>query len=292
HPSDKAMYDVRVTAPGRWVGVSNGTLVSRRRVDGRTVTRWSNTHPMSSYLTTLAVGPYRVYHQTGPGGLPLSYWVPRSHPEFVKPLLKTAAAMRWLARRLGPYPFDTAGVVVTPRGSAMETQTMVTFGAGLFRNSSFDVRSVLVHELAHQWYGDTVTPTDWRDVWMNEGMATYVEARWQSEHSNAPMMSWRNHVGYWTVDDQWLRDQYGPPGAFHHDEFGSANVYYSPALMWERLRRKVGTTTFDRLVRAWPQTHRDTSSSREEMIDWWEARTDRDLSRFFTTWLTSEESPA
>ncbi|HET7532485.1 MAG TPA: hypothetical protein VFJ83_05000, partial [Nocardioidaceae bacterium] len=114
HPSDKARYDVRVSAPGRWVGVSNGRLTHRRTTGGRTVTRWRAAAPMPSYLVTLAVGPYRHHRQEGPHGLPLSYWVPRDRPALLKPLRTTPAAVRWLERRLGRYPYRQFGIVVTP----------------------------------------------------------------------------------------------------------------------------------------------------------------------------------
>ncbi len=288
-PSDKAFYDVRVSAPGSWVGVSNGRLVARRKVDGRTITRWDSASPMSTYLATLAVGPYRSVSQTGPGQLPMTYWVPRDRPSLVKPLRKTPAAMRWLESKLGPYPFESIGIVVTPSDSAMETQTMVTFGRKLYRYGHRYVRSVVVHELAHQWYGDTVTPSDWRDLWMNEGMATYLETRWNVDQG---WTTWRAWQRQWKRDDQYWRDLYGPPGAFYRDEFASINVYYCTALMWDRLRKKIGTAEFNRLVRAWPQRHQNSNQDRRALINWFERRSGEELSRFFNTWLNSPDSPA
>lgn len=286
HPSDKALYDVRVSVPGRWVGVSNGQLASRRTTGGRTVTRWTNRDPMPSYLVTLAVGPYRAHHQAGPRGLPLTYWVPRGRPELLRPLLRTPAALRWLERRLGRYPFDRFGIVLTPGGSAMETQTMVTFGERNFGLGRFHVRSVVVHELAHHWWGDTVTPAQWRDLWMSEGMASYLQARWDDAHSDRPETSWRWVVRDWTGSDQWYREVYGPPGSYKPTEFGSANVYWSVALMWDRLRRRLGDATFDRLVRGWPQSHRG-NATRDQLVSWWEAQSGERLAPFFDRWLDS-----
>lgn len=292
HPSDKARYDVRVSAPGRWVGVSNGRLTHRRTTGGRTVTRWRAAAPMPSYLVTLAVGPYRHHRQEGPHGLPLSYWVPRDRPALLKPLRTTPAAVRWLERRLGRYPYRQFGIVVTPSGSAMETQTMVTFGARNFALGRFHVRSVVVHELAHHWWGDAVTPDEWRDLWMNEGMATYLHARWEDAHSDQAFKSWRRVVRDWARLDQLYRELYGPPGAFKRGEFASANVYFSVALMWDRLRRRLGDETFERLVRRWPQTRLHSNATRAELIAWWEARSGQTLEPFFDRWLDSPDSPA
>ena len=290
-PSDKAMYDVKVDVPGTWVGVSNGRMTHRSTVNGRTVTEWTNANPMSSYLVTIGVGPYKRYRQSGPHGLPMTYWVPRNRPELVEPLLRTPAAVRWLEQRLGPYPFDRIGVLVTPSGSAMETQNLITFGVKNYRYGARQVRRTIVHELAHQWYGDSVTPNDWRDVWMNEGMATYQDTRWAVAQGWTTWRSWQRE---WAQDDQFWRDIYGPPGAYDRGEFASINVYYCAALMWDRLRLKLGTTAFNRLVRAWPQVraHRDSNQSRATIIGWIEQRTGRELSGFFSKWLTSQKSPA
>lgn len=291
HPSDKALYTVRVSAPGRWVGVSNGTLASRRTRDGRTVTRWTNRDPMPAYLLTLAVGPYRAFRQTGPRGLPITHWVPRDEPELVRPLLSTPAAVRWLEKRLGRYPFESAGVVLTPGDSAMETQTMVTFGTDNFGLGARHVRSTVVHELAHHWWGNAVTPSQWRDLWMNEGMATYLQARWDAEHGG-PAEAFRWTLAEWTASDQWYRDLYGPPGRFERGEFGSVNVYYSAALMWEHLRRQLGSATFHRLTRRWPQSRLHTNSDRDALVRWWSEQAGRDLEPFFHRWLDSRRSPA
>jgi aminopeptidase N len=291
-PSDKALYDLRVNAPRGWVGVSNGRLAARRTTPRRTVTTWTNRAPMSSYLVTLAVGPYRHYRQTGPHGLPINYWVPRHRPALLRPLRIAPAALRWLERRLGRYPFDRISFVVVPGDSAMETQTTITMGAGEYHFGLPRVRAVVVHELAHQWYGDTITPTDWRDLWMNEGMATYLHSRWVASRSRNPIATWRHTVTQWRRDDQFYRNRYGPPGAYHHDEFGSSNVYYPVALMWETLRLQLGDRRFHDLVRAWPQTHRNSNANRAQMIDWIETRTQTELSAFFHQWLMATKSPA
>ena len=95
----------------------------------------------------------------------------------LRSLQQAPALLDWLEKRLGPYPFDSLGFVLVDSTSGMETQTMITLG----RDPSDSDPEVLVHEMAHQWYGDAVTPSDWRDVWMNEGMATYLQGAWQDE---------------------------------------------------------------------------------------------------------------
>jgi aminopeptidase N len=197
--------------------------------------------------------------------------------------------LRYLESKLGRYPFDRVGVVVTPSDSATETQTMVTFGQGNFGYGNHDVRRTVVHELAHAWYGDSVTPADWRDLWMNEGMATYLGTRFAAfQH----WTTWKSNQHEWAKNDQLYRSLYGPPGNYDRGEFGSENVYSSVALMLDRLRLEVGNPTFDGLVRAWPRSHPNSNQSRRSYIHWVEGRTGKRLGAFFRTWLDSKKSPA
>ena len=291
HPSDKATYRVRLDVPRPWVGVSNGRMVSRRVVGARTVTRFVNRDPMASYLTTVAIGPYRRVRQTGPHGLPLTYWVPRAHPEYLTALRRTPSLLRWLERRLGRYPFDRAGVVVTPTASAMETQTMITLGAQNFGFGPRQVQETVLHELAHSWYGDTVTPDDWSDLWMNEGMAMYLQARFSTARGWHRWSFWR---GQFIRDDALWRALFGPPGDYRPRQFAQVNVYYCSARMLIRLRNRLGPATFDSLVRRWPQEHRNSVQNRTSYVAWLAARTGEDASSlraFFDTWLTSRRSP-
>jgi aminopeptidase N len=123
-------------------------------------------------------------------------------------------------------------------------------------------------------------------------MATYLHARWEDGHSDQAFKSWRRVVRDWARLDQLYRELYGPPGAFKRGEFASANVYFSVALMWDRLRRRLGDETFERLVRRWPQTRVHSNATRAELIDWWEARSGQTLEPFFDRWLDSPDSPA
>jgi len=281
-PADKAIYSVSLDVPDPWVGISNGTMSSRRDVAGRTLTTFKNTHPMASYLTTVAIGPYRKATQTGPHDLPMTYWYPKGHPEMVDPLKTLPGAMTWLEHKLGPYPFERVGVVLTPSESAMETPTMITMGAKNFRYGNRDVRETVVHELIHAWYGDTVTPTDWSDVWMNEGMAMYLEARYSVYKGWKPWQHWSREFnrndGYW-------REIYGPPGAYKKREFAQINVYYCTARMLLRLRRIIGDTAFDAAVRDWPQANKDKGRGRDAYVSWLESRTHKKLKAFFDTEL-------
>jgi aminopeptidase N len=194
------------------------------------------------------------------------------------------AGMDWLEDKLGPFPFDTLGFLVVDSKSGMETQTMITLGDTQYATSP----EVLVHEMAHHWYGDEVTPVDWRDVWMNEGMATYLQGVWQSEDEGTPL---EERVDHWATFDTQLREDAGPPGNYHPDSFGAGNVYYIPAVMWDELRKKLGDDTFWRLVRAWPAAHEGGNADYQEITSWWSEQSGEDLQNFFNAWLLGPETP-
>jgi aminopeptidase N len=287
-PSDKALYDVTVTAPRGWVGVSNGRLVSTSHTRRTTTTRFHLEHPVASYLTTLAVGPYVHRRDIGPHGLPLNLWLPKGEVGKYLPVLRHLPAdLRWLESKLGRYPFESAGVAIVPGDSAMETQTLVTFGRRAWTTPGH-AREVMVHELAHQWYGDTVTPSDWSDLWMNEGMAMYLEARWSADHGVDSWPSWRYEFRF---ANQWAREEQGGPGAYDKHMFATTCVYECTSFMYEKLRARMGDGRFWTLVRRWPQGRLDTNADRAAFEALAERISGTDLSRFFDTWLNAPTWP-
>jgi aminopeptidase N len=284
-PADKALYDITVHAPPKWTGIANGELTALATDEDGTTTSWQLDEPASSYLVTLAIGDYTHSSNTSAGGLRVDYWTPRGMTRPLDSIQTAAATVDWVEGRLGDYPFDSLGLVVTASQSAMETQTMVTLG----NNDYVLSPQVVAHEIVHQWYGDQVSPSDWRDVWLNEGMTMLLQWTYEDEHDIRPLReSLRNARGV----DQQLRDQYGPPGAYDPDQFGSSNIYYTPALMWNELRADLGEDEFYRIARSWLADNDNTSVSREQVYDHWEAETGRELSTFFDRWITGRRTPA
>lgn len=284
HPSDKALYDFTLSVPAPWTGVANGDLVGSTEADGVTTTRWHLAEPAASYLTTLAFGDYVVQEHEGPRGVPVRVFVPRDRPELGEGPATAPAAMEWLEQYLGRYPFDTFGIVVVDSESGMETQTMVTLGDTAYSLSE----AVVVHELAHHWYGNQVTPSDWRDVWMNEGMAMYLQGMWEAEQAG---ISVDEQMDRWAGFEDDERRFAGPPGDYHPDNWGSGNIYYGPALMWHELRRRLGDERFFDVVSAWPRRQDNRSVSREELYRFFERRTGEELRGFFDRWLLSPQTP-
>jgi aminopeptidase N len=287
HPSDKAFYDITLRTKKAWHGVTDGRLHSDRVVGRERVMRWHLGTPAASYLVALDIGPYRHYRDTGPHGLPVSYWIrPQDRGELHR-LRRTPGILAWLESKLGRFPFGRVGLVVAPTTTAEETQTMVTMGASVLRHRAG--LPDLAHELAHQWYGDEVTPDNWPDLWLNESFAEYIQFRWEATHGFASMTRTRRQLDDF---DQDLRTEAGPPGRYHRRDFADLNVYFCGARMLDRLHSMLPHAVFAKLLRGWPRQHRFGNVHRSEWVAYLNQVSGQDLSAFVQLWLDSTKSPA
>ncbi len=284
-PADKAFYDFVLTVPAPWTGIANGELTSREVVEGKTVTSWHLDSKASSYLVTVAFGNYQAVKDTSASGVALTYWTKVGTPKaYVDSLRATKDALAWVEGKLGPYPFPSLGILLVDSQSGMETQTMITLGTSDYTTSE----AVILHEIVHQWYGDLVTPSDWSDLWMNEGMAMYLQLTWQAQVDAYPLTRLLEQAA---VVERESRRVNGPPATYDPRTFGEIQVYYGPALMWDQIRRRVGDDKFWAMVRDWPAADPDGSSDRDDYIAWVEKQTGTELSDLFDSWLLAKRSP-
>jgi aminopeptidase N len=282
-PSDEALYDVALTVPRGWAGVSNGVLRGTSRSGGKVTFSWHAADPMASYLVALGFDRYRKYTATGPHGLPVSYWIRPQDRAWALPVLrKTPQMLAWLEKRFGRYPFASAGVFTIREDTGMETQTMVTLG----RLKAED----LLHELAHQWFGDSVGPRTWRDVWLNEGFATYIQFLLYDVEVLGQSQA-RFLAGMRQLDGQ-LRRLHGPPGHYKPGHFASSNVYFPPALMLHEIRKETGDKKFFAMLRDWARQHRNIEANRALFTSWLNRYTGRNLTPLVNRWLDSPTTPA
>ncbi|MBF6043743.1 M1 family peptidase, partial [Streptomyces sp. NRRL B-1677] len=178
HPTDKATYDISVSVPDDVQAISNGVLASQTSKLGWTRYNWRSTKPQASYLTTLAVGKFDITTDTTASGLPVVNAYSKDLGDNLSSakasIERTAEITDWESTVFGPYPFTAVGGYVPNVTSsyALETQTRPFYSPSSFANGAN--QSVVVHELAHQWFGDSVSVKDWRDIWVNEGFATYA----------------------------------------------------------------------------------------------------------------------
>lgn len=289
HPSDKATYDIEVTVPEGLAALSNGVPGERTTADGWTTWRWAERSPMASYLTTLVIGDYRVDVGTH-SGKPMITAVPADMPATgpqARSLSRTGEIADYLAGLFGTYPFEAYGgvVVADPRiGYALETQARPVYGPGFFRSGEPNY-GVVVHEVAHQWFGNSVALARWSDIWLNEGFASYAEWLWE-EHDGGPSAQ-RNFEQQYAVTD-WSRPTLDPgPGAMF-----STAVYKRGALVVHALRRTVGDDDFFRILRTWTTERRDGTATTADFVALAERISGRQLGSFFDAWLTGTTAPA
>jgi aminopeptidase N len=300
HPSDKARFTIRVTAPDGLTAVANGLPAGVVRSDGTTTWTYRTAHPMTTELAQVSIGRSTVLHRTGPHGLPLRDVVPDAHRAALEPWLeKTPGQIAWMESKVGRYPFETYGLLMAEAttGFALETQTLSLFERELFTepaNPRWYVESIMVHELAHQWFGNSVGPRSWSDLWLNEGHATWYEALYAEETAGKSLEE-RMKAAY-GASDRW-RAAGGPPAAPEPSENGDKigifrpNVYDGAALVLYALRQEIGTPAFERLERGWFARHRDGTASTADFVRLASETAGRDLTGFLQGWLYGEKTP-
>ncbi|MFI8887756.1 M1 family metallopeptidase [Streptomyces sp. NPDC053813] len=300
HPADKAYFTFRITAPKDLTAVANGLPAGTARHGADTTWTYRTEHPMATELAQVSIGRSAVLHRTGPHGLPVRDVVPAADRERLEPRLgRTPAQMEWMEKQVGRYPFETYGLLVaaTETGFELETQTLSLFERSLFTESGYPewyLDSIMVHELAHQWFGDSVSPQDWSDLWLNEGHATWYEARYAEEHGGKKL-GLRMREAY-AMSDGW-RAEGGPPALPDAPEPGQKVslfrpvVYDGSALVLYALRQEIGESAFDRLERSWVRAHRDSNATTGDFVRLASRTAGRDLTSFLDGWLYGKKTP-
>ena len=289
HPLDKARFDLHLTVPRDRQVVSNGRLLGVRRAGDVTTYHWGGGGPMATYLAFFVAGRFRV-EQGMANHLPYYLAVSRGlgaaqRRAALRGLRRTPEIVHWLQGQLGRYPFASTGGVVTSLdpGFSLENQTRPVYPVGVSR-------LLMVHELAHQWFGDSVSVHHWADVWLNEGFATYMEHRWTEDHGGESTA-------------RWLRDTYATtdPGSPFWDlvvaDPGPADlfdwpVYQRGAMTLAALRNRIGDHVFARLLRRWTAVHRHGHGTTVAFERLAEQLSGQDLSGFFDQWVRQPGQPA
>lgn len=265
HMSDKATFTTTITAPDAFTALGAGTLVSRVPAGaGRTTWIWDETHPTATYLTTATVGSYEftqrtMHERTGDVALPIDGAIATTgaRRDIVARNVRDLPAMvNFLAKRLGPYPFGSIGYVagwVPGIGYALENQTKPHF-AGTERGPEIN-RPELLHELAHQWTGDSVTGATWQQIWFNEGWATFSEVYWGAKVNDADQSPRQFFRAVLTSDRVHFRRPPADLGDPAH-LFDTFSVYNRPGAMIEGYREIVGNERFFRFARKLQSGHR------------------------------------
>jgi aminopeptidase N len=301
HPIDKASYAFDVTVPNAYEVAANGFLqgTKRNKGEGTSTWKWRADEPMASYLATIDIGQWDVTETTH-AGFP-SYDAIASQitgglrQEIDDSMSKQGEIIGMLEDAFGPYPFSTVGGIVPNQndfGFALETQTRPVYTKRFWLNSQGQPRDadwVVVHEYAHQWFGDDVALAKWHDIWLNEGPATYAEWIWEEHLGNAtPQEIFQATYDAIPADDPFWDVVIGDPGVdfLFHDA-----VYVRGGMTLQALRNEIGDDAFFELLQTWTDTHSGGHGTTLEFMALAEQISGQQLDALFNLWLFTGEKP-
>jgi aminopeptidase N len=294
HPYDKATSEFLVTAPAHYQVVSNGLLVEETDLaDGRRLSHWRQSVPIAAWLYELGVARFAVEHRPAWQGLPLETWVyPQERDAgFEAFALPTVAALDFFSSRIGPYSYERlANVQANGVTGGMEAATSILYGDDSVSGPQRRWDSVTVHEIAHQWFGDAVTESDWDDVWLSEGFATYFTHLFV-EHAEGRDA----FVAGLRADRDQIRafDEKNPNYRVVHDDLADLRqvttgpgTYKKGSWTLHMLRGVVGDEAFWSGIREYYRLYRDKNASTADFRRVMEEASGRELGWFFEEWLT------
>lgn len=294
HPRDKATYRIAVNVPLGTEAISNGRLASVRKGTRTQTWTWVSTTPMASYLAFFAAGDYSITRGTSPRGIPWVNAVATSRSADVRrgavDLRATGRITDWSAWMWGRYPFDVTGGVVIDHDDylALENQTRPVYSSVFWEGGEPDVQ-IVVHEIAHQWFGDSVSVHDWRDIWLNEGFATFAEWRYrESTGLQTARSQLAESYRSWTWDDPFWRVRIGDPGV---DRLFDEAVYERGGMAVQALRNRIGERDFTTLVRRWVRERQVGNGRIRDFVALAEEVSGEDLDGFFEAWLYTRSKP-
>ncbi len=293
HPTDKATFTIATTVPTGLTALGNGRLVGTSTTGDRTTWTWREERPMSTYLVTATLGDFDFSETRSATGVPIYSAIDASYTGADRERAEAAlglpgAILDDMTAQFGPYPWSTFGGAVDfapDVGYALESQAMVMY-------DSPPSNATVAHEVSHHWFGNSVTPADWVDIWLNEGFATWAQWDWSHRRDGDPRTPAARFQAtydrlaatspFWTV----------APAAVTAEQLFSSATYTRGAMTLEALRQVIGDATFRGLLRTWEAEHRYGTARTADFIALAERVSGRRLDAFFQDWLYDTDKPA
>lgn len=296
-PNDKATANINLTVPDTLIAVSNGLLKNVYSNNyGQKIFCWETKYPTSTYLIAFAIGKYEIieeeYSSISGNRVPIKYYI---FPEY-RTLAKsdfnnTIKMLKFMEEYFGEYPFlkEKYGIVQVPGDLIMENQTITFIKEDLITGNG-DVEQFLIHELAHHWFGNMITPKSWHHLWLSEGFANYIQALYLEYYLGK---KWYHHILNYYMDRE--------PGTYKgplvgksdstFDEIFSERIYFKGAIVLHMLRKLVGDSTFFKILKTYvtnPKYQYSTVTT-ENFIEVCESIYPSDLSWFFEQWVYTDQ---
>ncbi|MFK7802473.1 MAG: M1 family metallopeptidase, partial [Anaerolineae bacterium] len=290
HPSDKATYAMHITVPKPYVVAANGTASDPIEGEQDIAYTFIEDDLMASYLVTVNIGEYEVFSEVGElSGIPITNYIEKGvSPDLLDAFENQDEILAMLIERFGPYPYDEIGGIVPAAdfGYALETQTLPIYGQGILRRAG---DFVVVHELAHQWFGNSLSPKTWDQIWLNEGFANYSEVLLLEYTDGREAAEGYVQTQY---ESELLRTV--PPGVITSGDVGSlfsSSVYQRGGLTLHALRLTVGDETFFEILRTYAAKFAHSNVETEDFILLAEEISGEPLRDLFDAWLYQDTLP-
>ncbi|NNF54864.1 MAG: M1 family metallopeptidase [Acidimicrobiales bacterium] len=280
HPQDKALFTITISVPEGTTTAGPGQRTSSTTAEGVTTETWIAADPMSTYLASVATGAFDVSIETLDSGLVIRHAVHADAAIATGTELDTTVEMiAAFEERFGPYPFESYGILVVPEqlGFALENQTLSLFGTDIMTSPA--AQPILAHELAHQWFGDNVSPAAWDDIWLNEGFATWAEWWWTERITGTNNVNTARFIP--------LEPLKGLPASGLFE----INVYWRGGLTLEALRRDVGDEIFGQILREWSNRYGGGVASTQNFLDLVEELSGAGAADLVSQWIFAPTMP-
>ncbi len=293
HPYDKATCEFIITAPSHYQVVSNGLKIEETDLaNGNRLTHWKQSVPIATWLYVMGVAKFAVQYVDEFDGKSIETWVYPQDREsgFYNFAIPTKSALEFYSDKIGPFSYEKlANIQSNSVGGGMEAASAILYGDNSVvgdRNERW--RNVVIHEIAHQWFGNAVTEYDWDDVWLSEGFATYFTLLFIEHEYGHDAFTKGLAKSKKTVDDFYVKN---PDYRIVHDNLSdmskvtSVQTYQKGSWILHMLRGVVGTDVFWKGIQSYYKKYKDSNATTDDFRREMEEASGMDLSGFFEQWL-------